>query len=750
MTAIEGDVTAVEDRGSGAGPPRPDGAVDLAAAVLDGEALRRDAQAARTERVVLPDDLLPGVGGDEMPFRDVIAAGGRSTIAVMFGLGLVDNLDAAAFAVLTPDIQDSLGISTGAMGIIGAMAGFTLFLAAIPLGALGDRYRRTYIASAATAFWAAAALLTGAVNSLWQLVTARTVTGIGKANEQPIQSSILADAYPAEGRGRVFALHRVATPTGYLIGPVLAGVIASTAGGNEGWRWSFVVLACPALVLAVAAAVMREPKRGRYEQLAVLGQELDEQDDELTISISAAFARLKKVKTFYYLMASLAAFGFAITAVPIYMNVILDERFGQSAAQRGVIGTITAVGAVVGGALGGRSADRLFRRSPERTLILVGFALAALGIGFGLQAYAPNVATYTVIGIVSQGLLFAGLVPASPVVAAVTPYRLRSMGFALVGLYLSLIGGLMGAVLMAGLADGLGERMAVAIVAPVACIVACGILVYGSRFVRDDISAAASDLLEERDERERMAAGGEIPILQVRGLDFSYGQVQVLFDVDVDVREGEVLALLGTNGAGKSTLLRAISGLGLADRGVVRLRGRTITYADPRTRVDLGIVQVPGGKAIFPSLSVKENLLAGAYSFIWDPERVASRIDAVTEVFPILGDRLDQPAGTLSGGEQQMLGIAQALLLEPEVLLIDELSLGLAPVVVQQLLEVVETLKRRGITMVIVEQSVNVALSIADRAVFMEKGQVRFEGPARDLLERDDLIRAVFLGGEGG
>jgi ABC-type branched-subunit amino acid transport system ATPase component len=129
---------------------------------------------------------------------------------------------------------------------------------------------------------------------------------------------------------------------------------------------------------------------------------------------------------------------------------------------------------------------------------------------------------------------------------------------------------------------------------------------------------------------------------------------------------------------------------------------------------------------------------------------VAQRIDKVVELFPILGERMDQAAGTLSGGEQQMLGLAQSLLLEPAVLLIDELSLGLAPVVVQQLLEVVERLKGEGITMVIVEQSVNVALAMADRAVFMEKGQVRFEGPARDLLERDDLVRAVFLGGGGG
>ena len=237
------------------------------------------------------------------------------------------------------------------------------------------------------------------------------------------------------------------------------------------------------------------------------------------------------------------------------------------------------------------------------------------------------------------------------------------------------------------------------------------------------------------------------PYLEVCGIDFSYGPLQVLFGVDLGVARGEVLALLGTNGAGKSTVLRAISGLGPVDRGTVTFDGRDITRVSARDRVRLGIVQMPGGKAVFPDMTVADNLRAAAYTFIWDRAMVARRVDAAVELFPILRERHDQPAGTLSGGEQQMLGLASALVLEPKLLLVDELSLGLAPIVVQQLLEVVEALRDRGVTMVLVEQSVNVALSIAHRAVFMEKGEVRFEGPSAQLLERDDLVRAVFLGG---
>jgi len=235
-------------------------------------------------------------------------------------------------------------------------------------------------------------------------------------------------------------------------------------------------------------------------------------------------------------------------------------------------------------------------------------------------------------------------------------------------------------------------------------------------------------------------------LLEVDAVDFSYGHVQVLFDVHLDVYEGEVLALLGTNGAGKSTLLRVISGLGRPDRGQVRFNGVTVTSAGATARVRSGIVQVCGGRGVFGPLSVRENLTAGAFTYRRDKARVATRMGEMLELFPTLGARLEQPAETLSGGEQQMLAIAKALMLDPKLLMIDELSLGLAPVVVQELLAVVEQLKAAGTTMVIVEQSVNVALALADRAVFMEKGAVRFSGPAADLIERDDLVRAVFLG----
>jgi len=253
------------------------------------------------------------------------------------------------------------------------------------------------------------------------------------------------------------------------------------------------------------------------------------------------------------------------------------------------------------------------------------------------------------------------------------------------------------------------------------------------------------ELAEEQAEQQRVAQpDARIPVLQIRNLDYSYGKVQVLFDVGFEVHRGEVLALLGTNGAGKSTILRVVSGLGVAERGVVRLNGRTITYADPELRARIGIVHLAGGTATFGSMGVEENLRMAAYRYTKADTDV--RIARVLETFPVLGERRHDAAGSLSGGQQQMLALAMAMLHDPEILLIDELSMGLSPIVVQELLTVVERLRDRGVTMVIVEQSLNVALSVADRAIFLEKGQIRFEGPAHELAGRDDLARAVFLG----
>ena len=199
--------------------------------------------------------------------------------------------------------------------------------------------------------------------------------------------------------------------------------------------------------------------------------------------------------------------------------------------------------------------------------------------------------------------------------------------------------------------------------------------------------------------------------------------------MNIEVKRGEVLALLGTNGAGKSTLLRAVSGLVLPDRGVVRMNGRTITLTDPQIRVAMGMTQIPGGEALFPNQTVAREPQGLEPAHRGSRRCRAERIEAALETFPVVRAGSKYRAGSLSGGEQQMLALSKAVMLDPEILLIDELSLGLAPLVVQQLLAVIERLKAQGLTMVIVEQSVNVALAVADRAVFMERGSRALRRP---------------------
>ena len=200
---------------------------------------------------------------------------------------------------------------------------------------------------------------------------------------------------------------------------------------------------------------------------------------------------------------------------------------------------------------------------------------------------------------------------------------------------------------------------------------------------------------------------------------------------------------------GKSTALNVAAGLEIASRGAVSLNGRDITYTTPEQRSRLGIHLLPGGKGVFGPMTVAENLEMGGFVYRSDRAELRRRTERVYELFPAIKDRRGERADSLSGGQQQMLALAIAMLHDPAVLMIDELSLGLAPIIVQELIEVVDGLKAAGETLIIVEQSLNVAAAIADRAVFLEKGRVRFEGQIRDLMERDDLARAVFLGRPG-
>ena len=232
-------------------------------------------------------------------------------------------------------------------------------------------------------------------------------------------------------------------------------------------------------------------------------------------------------------------------------------------------------------------------------------------------------------------------------------------------------------------------------------------------------------------------------MLDIENLRSRYGRIEVLHGASLNVSAGEIVTLVGSNGAGKTTLLRAISGMQPVSGGAIRFNGQPIQTLPAHRRVTLGIAQVPEGRQVFAPLSIEDNLKLGAWTRA-DAD-IGADIDSVYETFPILREKRSVPAGGLSGGQQQMLAIGRALMARPKLMLLDEPSMGLAPLIVDQIFEIIAGLKRRGITVLLVEQNAYAALAIADRGYVMETGLIALHGTGRELLE-DSKVRSAYLG----
>lgn len=233
-------------------------------------------------------------------------------------------------------------------------------------------------------------------------------------------------------------------------------------------------------------------------------------------------------------------------------------------------------------------------------------------------------------------------------------------------------------------------------------------------------------------------------MLEVKGLNVYYGMIHAIKDASFEVGEGEVVALIGANGAGKTTILHTVTGLLHAKSGSVTFDGQELTHTPAHKIVSMGISHVPEGRRVFSDLSVYENLMMGAYTRS-DKAEIAQSLEMVYERFPRLKERRSQPAGTLSGGEQQMLAMGRALMSSPRLLLMDEPSMGLSPLFVSEIFKIIEEVSAQGVTVLLVEQNAKKALSIADRAYVLETGKVVMAGPASELMN-NDAIKAAYLG----
>jgi ABC-type branched-subunit amino acid transport system ATPase component len=469
-------------------------------------------------------------------------------------------------------------------------------------------------------------------------------------------------------------------------------------------------------------------------------------EGEIGLGFFEIVRRLLLIPTVRRILLGEAVFGMFIIPLQTFLFFFFNERWGMGPGARSLLFATFPLYAISALLWVAPRAEALFRRDPGELLRRAGAFLALAVVAVVVGVLAPVFGVMCVafgIAVASFGLLNPLLGVA---MLTVVPPRMRPHATALIGISVAAVGGFGGLILLQGIDSRFGIAASIISLA-LPGLGAALILRNSAGLISSDLDHMIDAIVEEETISELASSGAAVPMLACRNIDFSYGKLQVLFGVSFTVDDGEMVALLGTNGAGKSTLLRVISGLGLPTLGSVRFRGADITYVDAERRLKLGITQVPGGRAIFRSLSVAENLRLFGYTYGGDRKAIQAGIDATFDAFPQLAERRNVAAATLSGGEQQMLGLGKAFMLKPRLLLIDELSLGLAPKIVTDLLEMVRRINAEGTAVVLVEQSVNVALSLVEHAYFMEKGEIRFDGRAEDLLARSDLLRSVFLEG---
>ena len=674
-------------------------------------------------------EWLRGVCGGESAFP----------LVVLFGLNAVDELDRTAFGILLPEIRDHFGIDiTTALSLV-ALSAIAALALQVPIAQFADRSRRVPLAMIGALVWAGFSGLTGLATGLIVLTVARSGSSLGKAVIDPTHNSLLADYYPIEARARVYSTHRAANAVGAFVGPLSAGLLAYAFG----WRAPFLIFVIPTIVFAVLALRLHEPIRGRWERQAAGAAQGVIDTEETAPSFGESWRTVHKVRSLHRIWWSLPFLATALIGFVTLASLLYEQEFGLDERARGVAAAVAEPFQLVGLVVGARIATRRFIGNVKGLLRFLATVALGTSVASVLFALAPNV----VLAVALNCVISAALAMIGPGILAslslAIPPRARATGFSVASLWV--IPGLLILPFIGWVADTWSIRVGMLAMLPMFVIGSIVLRSVGD-VIDGDIAqvwqsaAARAEVLYERRQ-------GKTSLLLLRGVVSGYDDRRVLHGVDLHLDEGEIVALLGTNGAGKSTLLKTISGIVEADRGAIVFDGRDITHAPPNEIAALGVAQMPGGQGVFGSLSVRENLELAGWTRRRDPAGGAAATIEMLELFPVLAERMDSPAANLSGGQQQMLALAMSFVMRPRVLLIDELSLGLAPVIVGQLLPIVRRLADDGVTVVLVEQSVNVALTIADRAYFLERGEILFSGSAAGLLERPDLLRSVFLSG---
>jgi branched-chain amino acid transport system ATP-binding protein len=650
--------------------------------------------------------------------------------------------DNFAFDIALPDIVKDLNIKVFSILTLRNLIGFVLIFVVLGLAHTMDRIPRLPFVAGGSILQGFASFFTSRVHAVTTLGASRIMDGVTYESSDIPANSLIADYYPVDVRGKAFAIFVTFIRFAVAVAPITIGFIVT----RTSWRVPFLIQGPILIVLGVFMLVkLREPIRGYFERKASgADEELANQVEEHP-TFGEAWRVIWGIRTLRMVFIAFIFYGAGDLIFFRLLFFFLREQYHLDAFGRGKITLVRGIVGIVGAIIGGGLIDNLVKRRPNRALTLYGTMITISGLAtIPMALAAPLWVVYIAYG-VFYGFVLGLTAPAFYVfLSQILPAHIRTLGLTVS--VLANIPMLVVAQIVFARLDSWGLRGGLASSIPFNVVGGFILLGAAPYFARDMRNAIASQMASE--EYRRTKAEGKLKLLVSREVDVDYDGVQVLFGVDFDIDEGEIIALLGTNGAGKSTLLKAISGVREASGGAIVFDGRDITHMPPHEISKRGIVMMPGGKGIFPGLTVRENLVLGGW-LTDDADEARRRLDEVHEIFPILRERADTRAGALSGGEQQQLALAQAFLSRPRLLLIDELSLGLAPAVVQELLEIVRRIHAAGVTLVIVEQSVNVALTIAERAIFMEKGEVKFVGRTRDLLSRPDILRAVYVKGTG-
>ncbi|HVC71099.1 MAG TPA: ATP-binding protein [Acidimicrobiales bacterium] len=715
--------------------------------VVPDELLAEAVSKSRDKEAVADVAMMPGTGeGKPPPLLGILRQGGFSPLVLLTAATLVTGTITNGLGILGPEIKSSFHLSDAGLGAVFFVGAVAQIAWGMPVAVFADRGSRRNVAAVTLLIFSATVPFMALVHNVWPFVFLYLLAAVGLGTSDTVHNAYLADAYPTQGRARVFTWHQMGDPVSQTVGILLVGYIAAA---THNWRWA-LGLSIVGIPIAIATFFIREPEKGANESSHILkaaGMDIGgEQEHAPKVLLGSAVTRLLRIRSLYYELVSVAILGFAGTGIPLFGSLYFQRHWHLGVAHRADVFSIIGLSAFLGLPVVYLVGDRLFRRAPEKPLVVASVCIAVFGGLYSLSLYMPHLWMVVVLQFLAQAAVAPLSICIFQTLAATAPPEMRAICFGLFGVYALVFGGFAGGIVLGAISDASNVTTALTFIGPV-CFVGGILLFVGSRFVRRDITLVIEDVLERYAEGKRRKAGGAIPALQIHNLDFYYGSQQVLFDINLEVPEGETVALLGTNGAGKSTLLRAVSGLDHPHRGVIRIFGANCTYLEPEQIIDQHVALLVGGKMTFPGLTVRENLRVGEYSLRRQGPRWRAALDEAVATFPELEARLDQPAGTLSGGEQQMLALARVMMTTPKLLMIDELALGLAPLTVDRLMAIVRRVNADGATVILVEQSVNRAMSLARHAFFLERGEVRFDGPTAELLDRNDLLRPVFLTG---